>query len=514
LFTLLQIKHSHTTPYHPQCYAQAEVQNKDIQKYLAAFVDKITLDWPLYMAPMTFAYNTALHHSIKSTPFFLTYGIDARTPSLPDPDLNRYYHQSDVAAWYATLQQCRQIAAQNNIQASNYMQSQFNKKALPFNYTLGQLIRIDVQNYLDKNRKLSPVWEGPFTICRIFETGVVEIIYKNHKKYKVNVVRTKPYIEPVQMQNQDIILPPISNYFDPNVCVNQNFVPQPVIPQQQAAAPRCPPPPPAQPALLLPAQPLPPPRNLNDFDFNLPFRHMNRNLVRNFNRALPLGQLVVPLPVPLPANLPNPIVNIAPPPLTLAPPAPGMGQPILVPQFVRQAPVAPPPLVPPQPQPVPAGQPLIPDKMTVTRTLRHHNNIQLLPPLSAIYKNNHRSQLIQQLLLDLHLCLITLDFPLSNLVSELPPESKTVIAFSKILSPAARNLALTGDPFFAFDNITYESAWVPRPPPDAADNHIPQPVVVDPPLPVAPIIPPLARHVTPPPPPRVPQQCYPLLVQF
>jgi hypothetical protein len=137
---LLQIKHSHTTPYHPQCNAQAEVQNKVIQKYLAAFVDKTTLDWPLYIAPMAFAYNTALHRSIKSTPFFLTYGIDARLPSLPDPDLNRYYGQSDVAAWYATLQHCHQIAAQNNVQASNYMQSQFNKKASPYNYVVGQMV--------------------------------------------------------------------------------------------------------------------------------------------------------------------------------------------------------------------------------------------------------------------------------------------------------------------------------------------------------------------------------------
>ena len=118
-------------------------------------------------------------------------------PSLPDPDLNRYYGQSDVAAWYATLQQCRQITAQNNIQASNYMQSQFNKKALPFNYTLGQLIWVDVQNYLGRNKKLSPNWVGPFTICRIFETGVVEIIYKNKKKVKVNAAWTKPYIDPV-----------------------------------------------------------------------------------------------------------------------------------------------------------------------------------------------------------------------------------------------------------------------------------------------------------------------------
>jgi hypothetical protein len=76
-------------------------------------------------------------------------------------------------------------------------------------------------------------------------------------------------------QNRDIILPPISNYFDPYIRVNQNFVPQPLIPQQQAAAPT-----------------------------------------------------------------PS----------------------------------------------CPAGPSVIPDKMRVTRALRHHNNIQLLPPLSAIYK--------------------------------------------------------------------------------------------------------------------------------
>ena len=50
-------------------------------------------------------------------------------------------------------------------------------------------------------------------------------------------------LKPVQMQNRDINLPPISNYFDPNIRVNQNFVPQPLIPQQQAAAPSLPPPP-------------------------------------------------------------------------------------------------------------------------------------------------------------------------------------------------------------------------------------------------------------------------------
>jgi hypothetical protein len=69
-------------------------------------------------------------------------------------------------------------------------------------------------------------------------------------------------------------------------------------------------------------------------------------------------------------------------------------------------------------------------------------------PLSLPYINNRHSQLIKQLHLDLHLCQITLDFPLSNLVSELPPGSKTVVAFSKssalrlATSPSLENLSL------------------------------------------------------------------------
>ena len=232
LFKLLQIKHSHTTPYHPQCNAQAEVQNKVIAKYLASFVDKTTLDWPLYIAPMAFAYNTALHRSIKATPFFLTYGIDPRLPSFPDPDLKRYYGQSDVAEWYATLQHCRQMAAQNNLSASNYMQSQFNKKASPYNYVIGQLVWLDVRNFLGRNRKLSPNWEGPFPISRVFDNGVVELIYKNNKKVRVNVARVKPFVPPVGLQTRDVALPP--------------------IPTQHVVAPPAPLPPPSCPSLEAP----------------------------------------------------------------------------------------------------------------------------------------------------------------------------------------------------------------------------------------------------------------------
>ena len=100
LYALLQIKHSTTTPYWPQCNNQAEVANKTIQKYLASFVDETRLDWPIYMAPMAFAYNTSVHRSIKTTPVFLNYGAELRYPSFPNPDVQWYYGESTAAAWY------------------------------------------------------------------------------------------------------------------------------------------------------------------------------------------------------------------------------------------------------------------------------------------------------------------------------------------------------------------------------------------------------------------------------
>ena len=107
LYVLLKIKHLTTTPYWPQCNSQAEMANKTIQKYLASFVDKTTLDWPIYMAPMAFAYNTSEHRSIKTTPFFLTYGAEPWYPSFPNLDVRRYYGESTAAEWYNVLKHSR-----------------------------------------------------------------------------------------------------------------------------------------------------------------------------------------------------------------------------------------------------------------------------------------------------------------------------------------------------------------------------------------------------------------------
>ena len=195
LYKLMGVEHTTTTPYHPQCNAQAEVCNKTIQKYLASFVDKSTLDWEMYLAPLAFSYNTSLHRSTKATPYFLTYGLDARAPSFPNPDIQRNYGESQAAEWFQTLQLARQIATHQNMILTNRAEHDHNRHAHPYHYVPGQMVWLDEKNFLHKNRKLAANWTGPYPITKVTDHGVVTL-QKGHKNIIVNVDRIKPYVPP------------------------------------------------------------------------------------------------------------------------------------------------------------------------------------------------------------------------------------------------------------------------------------------------------------------------------
>ena len=109
LFKALNVKHTTTLSYHPQCNSQAEVCNKTIAKYLAAFVDESTLDWEIYVPALMFAYNTSFHRSIQTTPFSLTYGIEARLPTFFAPDFRRMHDPDSVSYTHLTLPTNREV---------------------------------------------------------------------------------------------------------------------------------------------------------------------------------------------------------------------------------------------------------------------------------------------------------------------------------------------------------------------------------------------------------------------
>jgi len=198
LFKLMKVDHLKTTAYHPQCNSQAEVANKTIAKYLASFVDDTTLDWEDYLAPLMFCYNTSFHRSIKSSPYFLTHGLEARQPGFPTPDVRRkFYGESSTDELMHRLLMARDVARRNNEAASEQNQDQFDRKAEPHQYRLHQLVLLNEHSFLHKNAKLAPKWSGPHRIVKLKNDNNFELkLRNNNRKLIVHANRLKPYIVP------------------------------------------------------------------------------------------------------------------------------------------------------------------------------------------------------------------------------------------------------------------------------------------------------------------------------
>jgi transposase InsO family protein len=168
LFKLLDIKHSTTTPGHPQCNAQAEVFNKTMAKYLDSFVDGSTLDWEQYLLALQFFYNTSYHSTIAPTPFELLYGIKPRTPSIWGQDIQRkFYGESFAAERLQILQKARQIAKEHIDEKQKEYKIQHNRKARPHNFSIGQQVLYAQTDFVGKNKKLAPKYIGQATIVEV-----------------------------------------------------------------------------------------------------------------------------------------------------------------------------------------------------------------------------------------------------------------------------------------------------------------------------------------------------------
>jgi transposase InsO family protein len=271
----MQIERSKTSPYHPQCNAQAEVVNKTIAKYLASVVDKSTLDWELYLAPLMFSYNTSLHRSIKAMPFYLTYGMKPRLPGLPISPVQ--YGETPAAEMLQTLQHARQLALEHNEQASAAAAQYYNRDARPHNYQVGQLVLLDEHNHLGKVRKLAPRWAGPYMVSKLVGPSDVQLALGQSKFRVVHTNRLKPYhsdlpfrASPAEAHRSPRIRPAdpptmgldpgpavyadverprpadLMDNFDPRTVVPPE-TPHPAMPEPAAPAPLAEPPPPVPP---------------------------------------------------------------------------------------------------------------------------------------------------------------------------------------------------------------------------------------------------------------------------
>ena len=204
LYEKLKVKHTTTTPAHPQCNAQAEVANKTIAKYLTNVVDSSTLDWEPYLPPLAFSYNTAVHRTTKMSPYFLTYGRDPRLPGLGGAHEPVDYGEDPVSEWLKRLNDARRLAEQNSWTSNEKYKDYHDEKHKDHKYVVGQQVLVDVRNFLGKNRKLAPNWEGPYEIVRLWDNGVVDVRTPK-RDWRINIQRIKPFFNSLHVSDDKAI---------------------------------------------------------------------------------------------------------------------------------------------------------------------------------------------------------------------------------------------------------------------------------------------------------------------
>ena len=197
LYKKLDIKRTNTAPYHPQCNSQAEIFNVTLAKFLRNVVDESTLDWELYLAPLMFSYNTSYHSTTKSSPFELLYGMKPRLPAFPGPELDRInYGEHFVAERLQILKKARQIAMDNSLEAGLKHKMAHDAKSKPHNIVEGDMVFVENQLFLGKNKKFSAKWTGPFAVTKVINEQNVEVQISPRRKAVHSVYRLKKFIDP------------------------------------------------------------------------------------------------------------------------------------------------------------------------------------------------------------------------------------------------------------------------------------------------------------------------------
>jgi hypothetical protein len=197
MMELLNVSHTKTSPMHPQCNFQVEVFNKTVKKYLASFVDDTDLNWETFLPALALSYNTSYHLTIATTPFELLLGEKARLPSFPNEDIQRvHYGETSAAERFNLLQKLRKLAHDNATANGQKTKEQYDKKAMPHPFKIGDKVLIANDFDTTKNQKLVPNWKGPGEIIDINDTNA-KIKFKNKGKV-LNVAKLKHFYENIE----------------------------------------------------------------------------------------------------------------------------------------------------------------------------------------------------------------------------------------------------------------------------------------------------------------------------
>jgi len=196
LLVTLKSKHISTTPYHPQSNGQVEVFNRTMAHYLRTMIDDChtdTLDWEAYIMPLQFAYNTSIHTTIMTTPFYAHFGYDPQVPlwKRKDKATLEYTRQfkDPVARVLQVNHKIHDHIRERLPEVRRVQDLQYNTRhnTQPRTYQVGDRVWVERLGIFEPNPKLSQKWEEAVVI-KVTSDCNVRVSRYNRRKHKEIVV--------------------------------------------------------------------------------------------------------------------------------------------------------------------------------------------------------------------------------------------------------------------------------------------------------------------------------------
>lgn len=163
---ILKINKTQTSPYHPQSNGALERSHRTLGDYLRNYASKDQSNWDNYLEYAIFCYNTTPHSSTNYSPFEVLFGFEAPIPSTLNRSVQPTYNYDDyVSEMKAKMQIGYELIRSNQIKAKEKSKAYYDKNSSQISYKVGDKVLMEIKNR--SNKKLSPIFEGPYEITEV-----------------------------------------------------------------------------------------------------------------------------------------------------------------------------------------------------------------------------------------------------------------------------------------------------------------------------------------------------------
>jgi len=162
--SILGIKVSLSTAFHPQTDGQTERVNQVLEQYLRVFTNYKQDNWSSLLQRAAFAYNNSEHSGIKMSPFYANFGYSARwisgldlAESIPEP----------VVEKAKSLVEVHELCRDNiNLANRDYAKYYNAKRRTEKPIDVGDSVLLSLQNVKTRrpSKKLDIRWSGPYRV--------------------------------------------------------------------------------------------------------------------------------------------------------------------------------------------------------------------------------------------------------------------------------------------------------------------------------------------------------------